>query len=113
MTRSYGLILGAMAGCMFLLVASSALRAQTMGEYGTAMGSQMSTAGSQMNTMGTGVGMKIGSSIKAASRTNQAVGDAHMIEIPRGAARSRARTGHRSSGRAADDPSSHEWVRVK
>jgi hypothetical protein len=112
MTRSYGLILGAMAGCMFLLVASSALHAQTMGEYGTAMGSQMSSVGSQTSTMGAGVDMKIGSSIKAA-QSNQPVGDAHMIEVPRGAVHSRVRTGRRSSGRTASNPSSHEWVRVK
>ncbi len=120
MTRRFGFIVGAIAGFGLMIFVSPALHAQTMGEYGGVTGGQMATGGGQMasggsqwNSMSAGIDTKLGGAATSMSHGSQPVGSAHTIEIPGDSATYHAKTERAARSDASDDPSTHNWVRVR
>jgi len=113
MTRRFGFILGALATFGLMLFVPPALHAQTMGEYGTVTGGQAAAGAGQWNSMSAGVDTSLAGASGSMSRSSQPDGSAHMIEIPGGPAARRAKSEHPPDGNPSDDPSTHDWVRVR
>ena len=113
MMRRFGFMVGALAGFALMLFMPPTLHAQTMGEYGAATGGQATAGDSQWNSMSAGVGTKLGGASASMSHGSQPAGSAHMIEIPEGPSTYRANTERARRANVPDDPSTHDWVRVR